>query len=451
MIRKRFLIALSAVLLITGGLINSFSFADAKGTSPAKGAHHRTKNVILLIGDGMGPVYTTAYRYYQDDPRSKYVRKTIFDKHFVGMQTTYAWDPDENITDSASAATAIASGVKTYNAAISVDLDGQPVETVLERAKSLGKSTGLVATSQINHATPAAFAAHNESRQNYHAIADEYYDERIGGKHKVDVMLGGGTDYFIREDRNLVKQFQQDGYDYVTTKSELWKSKNDKLLGLFAEVGLPKRIDRTDETPALKEMTQAALQRLSKNKKGFFLMVEGSQIDWAGHDNDVVGTMSEMEDFAQALQTAIQFAKKDKQTLVIATADHSTGGLSIGSDGKYVWNTEPIKQARRTPEFMANQIVNGADVEKTLNRYIGFDLTNKELQSVHEASDSGKASTVQKAISHIFDVRSNTGWTTSGHTGDDVEVFAFGKGKERLAGRIDNTDIAHRIFDIWKR
>ncbi|GGA47867.1 alkaline phosphatase [Kroppenstedtia guangzhouensis] len=450
MTRRRFLIVLSAVLLIAGGLIGSFSFADAKGTSPVKKANS-VKNVILLIGDGMGPVYTTAYRYYQDDPRSKQVGKTIFDKHFVGMQTTYAWDPDENITDSASAATAMASGVKTYNAAISVDLDGQPVETVLERAKSLGKSTGLVATSQINHATPAAFAAHNESRQNYNEIADEYYDERIDGKHKVDVMLGGGTDYFIRDDRNLVKQFQKDGYDYVTTRAELLNSKRDEILGLFAEVGLPKRIDRTDETPALKEMTQAALQRLSKNKKGFFLMVEGSQIDWAGHDNDVVGAMSEMEDFAQALQTAINFAKKDKQTLVIATADHSTGGLSIGSDGQYVWNTEPIKQAKRTPEFMANEIIDGADVEKTLNRYIGFDLTNKELQAVKEASASGKAATVQKAISHIFDVRSNTGWTTSGHTGDDVEVFAYGRGKEMFAGRIDNTDIANRIFDIWKR
>ncbi|EGK11073.1 alkaline phosphatase [Kroppenstedtia eburnea] len=450
MTRRRFLVLLSAVFLIAGGLIGGFSFADAKGTSPVKEANS-IKNVILLIGDGMGPVYTTAYRYYQDDPRSKHVGETIFDKHFVGMQTTYAWDPDENITDSASAATAMASGVKTYNAAISVDLDGQPVETVLERAKSLGKSTGLVATSQINHATPAAFAAHNESRRNYDAIADEFYDERIDGKHKVDVMLGGGTDYFIRDDRNLVKQFQQDGYDYVTTRAELLNSKNDKLLGLFAKVELPKRIDRTDETPALKEMTQAALQRLGKNKKGFFLMVEGSQIDWAGHDNDVVGAMSEMEDFAQALQTAINFAKKDKQTLVIATADHSTGGLSIGSDGKYVWNTEPIKQAKRTPEFMANQIVNGADVEETLNRYIGFALTNKEMQTVKEASASGKAATVQKAISHIFDVRSNTGWTTSGHTADDVEVFAYGKGKEMFAGRIDNTDIANRIFDIWKR
>src|SRR5690606_3043774 len=113
-----------------------------------------------------------------------------------------------------AAATSMAAGIKTYNGAISVDMDKRPVQTVLERAKELGKSTGLVSTSQITHATPAAFGAHDESRNNYDAIADDFYDERIRGKHKIDVMLGGGTDYFIRDDRNLVKLFKRDGYSY---------------------------------------------------------------------------------------------------------------------------------------------------------------------------------------------------------------------------------------------
>ncbi|MYL61245.1 alkaline phosphatase, partial [Virgibacillus halodenitrificans] len=226
-----------------------------------------------------------------------------------------------------------------------------------------GKSTGLVATSQINHATPAAFGAHDESRRNYNEIADDYFDEMINGEHKVDIMLGGGTDYFDREDRDLIEEFEEDGYNYVDDREEMLENENDKLLGLFAPVGLPKAIDRED-SPSLEEMTTTALEQLSKNKDGFFLMVEGSQIDWAGHANDSVSAMSEMEDFAKAFETVIEFAKKDKHTQVVLTADHSTGGFSIGRDGEYNMYPEVIKAAERTPEFMAEEIMDGEEVEE---------------------------------------------------------------------------------------
>lgn len=265
-----------------------------------------------MIGDGMGVSYTSAYRYLKDNPNTKFVERTEFDKYLVGQQMTYPEDPAENITDSASAATAMAAGIKTYNAAIAVDNDGSEVKTVLEAAKAAGKATGLVATSEITHATPAAFGAHDEHRKNMNAIANDYYDELINGEHKVDVLLGGGTDLFIREDRNLVEEFKKDGYSYVTNCNELLKDQNEQVLGLFAARGLPKMIDRTEDIPSLEEMTKSAIKRLSKDKDGFFLMVEGSQIDWAGHDNDIVSAMSEMEDFERAFKAAIEFAKKDK-------------------------------------------------------------------------------------------------------------------------------------------
>lgn len=433
-----------------GSIIGTVSNEDVQAKQ-LKNNRPEVKNVIFLIGDGMGVSYTSAYRYLKDDPSTPVAEKTEFDKYLVGQQMTYPEDPEQNITHSASAATAMSAGVKTYNAAIAVDNDKSEVKTVLEAAKEIGKSTGLVATSEITHATPASFGAHDESRKNMNAIADDYYKELINGEHKVDVLLGGGKSYFERTDVNLAEQFKKDGYSYVTNKEQLLNDKNEQVLGLFAPGELPKMIDRTEETPSLEEMTKSALQRLNKDKDGFFLMVEGSQIDWAGHDNDIVSAMSDMEDFEKAYKAAIEFAKKDKNTLVIATADHSTGGYSIGADGIYNWFGEPIRAAKRTPDFMAAEIAKGANVEQTLKTYIDqkiLALTAEEIQSVKDASQTKKATDIDNAIEKIFNKRSHTGWTTGGHTGEDVSVYAFGPNKGLFAGLIDNTDLAKNIFDI---
>ncbi len=439
--------ALSTLSLST---MISMPEAEAK----AKHTHSpEIRNVIFLIGDGMGVSYTSAHRYLKNDPSTTTAEKTAFDPYLVGQQMTYPEDAKENITDSASAATAMSSGVKTYNAAIAVDNDKSEVKTVLEAAKERGKSTGLVATSEITHATPASFGAHDESRKNMNAIADDYFKERVNGKHKIDVMLGGGKSNFVRPDVDLTKAFKKDGYSYVTDLNQLQADKNKQVLGLFADGGLPKRIDRENSVPSLAQMTNAAIKRLDSNKKGFFLMVEGSQIDWAGHDNDIVGAMSEMEDFERAFKAAIAFAKKDKHTLVVATADHSTGGYSIGADGIYNWFAEPIKAAKKTPDFMAQQIVEGADIRKTLMKYIDQDklaLTDQEIDSVSRAAESKTLLDIDNAIEEIFNERSHTGWTTGGHTGEDVPVYAFGPAKDRFAGQVDNTDHAKIIFDLLK-
>jgi alkaline phosphatase len=220
---------------------------------------------------------------------------------------------------------------------------------------------------------------------------------------------------------------------------------------LFADGGLDKFIDRTSATPSLAEMTNSAIDRLKTNKKGFFLMVEGSQIDWAGHDNDIVGAMSEMDDFAAAFKAAIDFAKKDGQTLVVATADHSTGGLTLGKDGEYNFFVDPIKAALRTPDFMAAQIAKGASVDETLKKYLELELTAEEIQSVKDAAQSADVTKIDNAIEAIIDNRSFTGWTTGGHTGEDVPVYAYGPGSQRFSGLIDNTDNAKVIFDILKK
>ncbi|MDG4848433.1 MULTISPECIES: alkaline phosphatase [Peribacillus] len=444
------------ITLVSALAFGSLSWSGADRVS-AKGNPNKEpeiKNVIFLIGDGMGVSYTSAYRYLKDNPGTKVAERTEFDKYLVGQQMTYPEDSAQNITDSASAATAMSAGVKTYNAAIAVDNDKSEVKTVLEAAKEKGKATGLVATSEITHATPASFGAHDENRKNMNSIADDYYNELIKGKHKIDVLLGGGKSNFVRPDVNLAKAFEKDGYSYVTDKNQMLKDKNEQVLGLFASEGLPKMIDRPSETPSLADMTSSAIQRLNKDKDGFFLMVEGSQVDWAGHDNDIVGAMSEMEDFEKAYKAAMEFAKKDKHTLVVATADHSTGGFSIGAKGIYNWYGEPIKAAKRTPDFMADAIVKGADVEKTLKQFINQNvvkLTDGEIKTVTEAAKSKNVTNVDNAIEAIFDNRTNTAWTTGGHTGEDVPVYAYGPYKDRFAGQVDNTDQAKIIFELLKK
>jgi alkaline phosphatase len=443
LLTKRFLLTAISVSITLTGLPGTYKASineDGRGI----------RNIIFLIGDGMGVSFTSGYRYLKDNPATVELENTAFGPYLVGQQTTYPDDPNYNVTDSAASATAMATGVKTYNGAIGINKDHSKLQTVLEAAKEKGKATGIVATAPITHGTPAAFGAHVSSRKSMAAIADDYYKELVNGRHKIDVMLGGGADWFIRHDRNLVKDFKKDGYSYVTSLNELENDTNTQVLGLFAKGGLPKMIDRSKTIPSLADMTSSAITRLDQNETGFFLMVEGSQIDWAAHDNDIVGVMSEMEDFENAFKAAIDFAKKDGHTLVIATADHSTGGYTIGAKGEYNWFGSVIKAVKRSPDYLAAKIARGAGVKETLTKYIDFPLEKSEIRSVERAARTQKVKAIDQAIEEIINNRSNTGWTTKGHTGEDVNVYAFGPGSERYQGQIDNTDHAKIIFDILR-
>jgi len=404
------------------------------------------KNIIMVVGDGMGPAYTAAYRYFKDNPQTPMIEATVFDDILVGRSSTYPARVSGFVTDSAASGTALATGHKSYNGAIGVDANEKPQQSVLEFAKSIGKSTGLVVTSQINHATPASYAAHAQKRKMYNIIADQYFDNKINGEHTVDVMLGGGTKYFKRDDRDLTKAFEKDGYQYIDNYSQLATLKSDKVLGLFADTGLPWALD--DSQPhRLKAMTMAAVDRLDNNEKGFFMLVEGSQVDWGGHANDIASAMAELDDLAVTIQWLKTYVKKNPDTLVIITADHSTGGFTIGANGDYAWRPEFIKNLKASPEAIAkSQLAKKLDV-KAINSQLGFDLTTEEVATLTTAhKDSMKS--LNKAIKKVIDIRTNTGWTTSGHTGVDVPVFAFGSHKNAFKGQIDNTDIAKKIFKL---
>jgi alkaline phosphatase len=411
----------------------------------ASGAMAETapKNVIYMIGDGMGPAYTTAYRYFKDDPTTKSVEQTVFDTMLTGMARTY---PDDHtvVTDSAASATALSSGHKSYNGAIAVDTDKKPLKTMLEIAKQRGMTTALLATSQINHATPASFAAHNESRNNYDEIANDYIDNKIAGKLPVDLMLGGGTKYFIRDDRNLVDEFKAAGYQYGDDIQNLDQITQLPAIGLYAAKGLPFALD---ENPTrLTKLTSKALDLLdNQNKDGFFVMIEGSQIDWCGHANDIACAMAEMDDFASAIEKAKAYVDKNKDTLLVITADHSTGGLTLGANGQYKWEADVVHGVKATAGTITQHLLESDDLKSVWNKYTSIAFTPENKIKLEQAKSMGDKA-LNLAVKSIISDTSFTGWTTGGHTAVDVQVFAYGKGSEQFVGSQNNTDIADKLI-----
>lgn len=406
-------------------------------------------NIIMIVSDGMGPAYTTAYRYFKDTDYSDGVSPTIFDKYVVGSASTYPASESGLVTDSAAGATALATGVKSYNGAIAVDVSKRPLNTVMRQAKRQGMRTGLAVTSQIVHATPASYVTHNESRRNYNEIADQFFDDKIEKVHIVDVMLGGGTEYFERKDRNIVTEFLQAGYQFADSYAALLNyTEGQNLLGLFAPVGLPWALDDARKH-RLSFLTEHAIKHL-ENEKGFFLLIEASQVDWAGHANDIASAMAEMDDLATTMALVERYVTQHPDTLVVLTADHSTGGLTIAAGGDYRWDPSWIRNMKSSVTAMAAQVLNQRDIGRFIAQQVGFELTQDEIAELNTMRNEQDQRAREQIIKNVIDARTNTGWTTSGHTGIDVPVFAFGRGAHLFSGGLDNTQIAHNIFALLK-
>lgn len=432
--------------LLTGAAITGCMQSTAKTVSPAEqNMSGSPRNIIMVVADGMGPAYTTAYRNYKDDPTTDEVETVVFDDILVGNASTYPAKVSGYVTDSAAAATALATGIKTYNGAIGVDSDEQPLETVMMRAKEKGKRTGLAVTSQIVHATPASYIAHDRSRKNYNAIADDFYDNRVNGQHIADVMLGGGTSYFERDDRDVLAQFIDDGYQYADSYNRLAAiPKGSNVLGLFTDVALPPVLDdRRDNRLAY--MTEHAIKHL-ENEQGYFLLVEASQVDWAGHANDIASAMAEMHDLAMTMEMLREYVAMHPDTLVILTADHSTGGLTVGARGDYRWSPEYLSNIQASVSAIAKEMADKQSAGDYVAQQLGFELTDKELAQFDALAGINDVDEREAQLKAFLDEKTNTGWTTGGHTGVDVEIFAFGAGSQALVGQHDNADIAKAIF-----
>jgi alkaline phosphatase len=283
--------------------------------SDEKIKNQHVKNVILLIGDGMGVAQIYA-GYTANKGKLNIERST-----YVGFSKTYS--ANSYITDSGAGATALSTGCKTNNYSIGIDKDGKSKENIMEAAEKKGLSTGLVVTCSVTHATPAAFISHIESRFSEESIALGFFGSGI------DIFIGGGIDYFEhRLDKiNISDSLRKIGYSVVYDLKSI-DINSDKNIGcLAANISLPSMNNgRGDYLP---QATDIALNKLRKNDKGFFIMIEGSQIDWGGHNNDLKYVTSEVIDFDKAIGEAFDFADSNPGTLVIVTADHETGGLAL--------------------------------------------------------------------------------------------------------------------------
>ncbi len=380
---------LSVALLITIMFVPSMSAGTNKNklmnSENTLESNREVKNIIFMVPDGMGLADVTAARIYKNglDGASLYF-ETLEN---IGYQRTYS--NDSTITDSAAAGSAWACGEKFNNGEICYHADGRPYNpSILELAKAEGKATGLVATSTITHATPAVFGSHIKYRSCENEIARQYV--QLTGP---DVMLGGGVAKFnsTKPDAcgtygNFINEALQKGYSVVYTKSEMDSAVangNLKLLGLFNKSGMTPEYLRTPGTtePRLQEMTSAALDILEKDRDGFFLMVEGSQVDWANHDNNLEYQIGETLAFDEAVKVVLDWInaspERKENTLLIVVPDHETGGFAI----------------------------NGPD----------------RLLKAGESVDAG--------------------WTTGEHTGVDTIIWSQGPDSEALGRAVDNTDL----------
>lgn len=390
------------VLIVMGAIAAGTSVRADKGADKGEGKGKdsgiHARNIIFMVPDGMGLADVTAARIFKGGPDGEPLSFEQLKQY--GYQRTHS--ADSTVTDSAAAAAAWATGDKYNNGQVSWHSETNMPKTILELAKEMGKATGLVATSDITHATPAAFGAHVSTRKSEGEIARQFIEET-----QVDVLLGGGfannssSSPFPAEDLAalIASATNEYGYVYAETLAELESATSSgKVLGLFKKGGKTVEIFRVKpdrpypvDEPTLPDMTEAALKVLSRDKDGFFLLVEGSQVDWQNHAVNITGMLAETLAFEESVQVVIDWLdahpKRWNDTLLIVVPDHETGGFAInGPDG-----------------------------------------------TLSEAGDIV-----------------NAGWTTRKHTAVDTMVWSEGAGSQFLGGPLDNTDLFHAMKAVLK-
>ncbi len=407
------------------------------------------RNVILFVSDGCGPA---SFTFARDYVRYKGGDALAIDPLQVGSIHTYS--TNSRVTDSAAGATAFACGVKTYNGAIAVDAERKPLATILEAAEARGMATGLVATSTITHATPASFSAHVQDRRMVTVIAAQQMEQGI------EVIFGGGVEDFLprsqggsRDDeRNLLEEAAAKGYRVVRDREAFLEVEETPVLGLFSEGQMDFDIDRDPEQqPSLAEMTARAIDLLKDDPDGFFLMIEGSRIDHAAHVNDAAAHLHDILAFDEAVAVALDFARRDGQTLLVSTSDHETGGLTLGRsiDGqaRYTWNPEVIEKIPASHEGLVamarNEQLMPCDV---LEQYAEIECTEAEVAEFTQAL-AGEAD-LNFPLAEVISRRVWVGWTTAGHTAVDVNLYAFGPGRDHFIGHHDNTAVGQLLAEI---
>lgn len=441
----------------------------------------KVKNVIILVPDGCSQSILTLARWYKGE------KLTVDGLHSGVVKHEMA---NSIITGSAAAATAFATGYKTTARFLSIGpreedvlstydwpedpstFAYKPVASVMEGAKLKGKATGLISTSRFTHATPAAWACHSADRGNEGTDISETMVY-----NNIDLVFGGGERNLVpvsqggkRSDEEDLRNVLTDrGYSIVRTQTEMDALTGLPVFGMFAWSHMDSEIDRPSynpEEPSLADMTAKAIELLSQDRNGFILMVEGSQVDWAGHNNDPVWMVTDFIEFDEAVKVALDFAKQDGETLLLAYPDHNTGGMDIGNrslnGGGSDYNGEvssqgytnltveelidPIAGMTVTASSVANAIggdTSDANMIAQIEALWGITIDAAECQEIRDMAE-GDAGSLSYALARIISKNHTAiGWTSHGHNAEDVPMWSYGPGAPK--GLVDNTELAEVV------
>jgi len=453
-------------------ILLAFFLAFFCSSSISAQSNAEIKNIIIMIPDGLSIEGATLARWYNGG------RPLAWDPYVCGLVRTHS--ADAPIADSAPASTAYATGHKSQNDFIGIMPDEAtlpgvapvpdgrqraPLLTILQAAHLAGKAVGLVATSEVTHATPAAFAAHTPERRRMNDIAMQLVYGRL------DVVLGGGADFLDpdkRPDReDLWGVLDKMGTRIARTPAEMRSINTGPLWGIFDDRALTCELSRDPEKePSLAEMTAKAIEILDQNENGFFLLVEGSQIDWAGHGNDPAAFLADTLAFNLAVEEALAFARQDGRTVVIVVSDHGTGGITMGAAASNDDYDErslddfilPLQAARISAYELEKKLLEiDCPLETRLalvERYGLREISHQEFQVAWDylqevRSGNRKKGSLDELIGPMLSRRAAVGWTTTGHTGGDVALAVYHPRGERPSGVIDNTEVNHYMQRLF--
>ncbi len=423
----------------------------------------KAKNIILLVSDGMSTGTLNMADLFLN---RKYGKGSnwiqLYKDNRVSRALMDTASASSIVTDSAAASSSWGGGFRVNNGSLNVGPDGKPHLPIWQKFKKTGKMAGCVTTVPITHATPAGFCVNSKSRNSQDDIAEIYLE--LG----FDIMMGGGKNYFSPETRkdkkDMFAAFEAKGYQIAKTRSEMFNTSNDKpVLGVFSDDALPYSVDRNSNddlkkiVPTLAEMAQKAIDRMKGHKNGFVLQIEGGKVDWAAHANDIAALINDQIAFDEAVKVAIDFAEKDKETLVIITTDHGNAnpGVIYGKNAND--NFDSIQKYTQTNEWILNQISPNfsiSQVKEVIEKANGHTPSDEEAKTILSYYDGlhkeeglyNYKKLPYKAYSEMQQKTNSVGWISMDHSGDYVELAMFGPGSELLKPFVKNTDLHYLML-----
>lgn len=452
-----------SLFTIGAAIINPFEGSANVLDLESINKNKKAKNIILLVSDGMSTGTLNMADIFLNRKTGKgsnWIQ--LYKDSRVSRALMDTASASSIVTDSAAASSSWGGGFRVNNGTLNVSPDGEAHLPIWQKFKKSGKMAGCVTTVPITHATPAGFCVSSKSRNSQDDIAEQYLE--LG----FDVMMGGGANYFSPDSRkdkkDMYAAFTAKGYQVVKTRSDMDSASNEKpILGVFADDALPYYIDRNNDeklknsVPSLAEMAQKAIDRMKDHKNGFVLQIESGKVDWAAHGNDISGLINDQIEFDEAVKMAIDFAEKDKETLVIITTDHGNANPGIIYGNSANDNFDSVQKYTQTNEWILNQIKpdsSVSQVKEIIEKANGHAVLDEEAKTVLSYYDGlhkedglyNYKKLPYKAFAEMQGKINSVGWISMDHSADYVELAMFGPGSELLKPFVKNTDLHYLML-----